>query len=134
MPTYHVSRSLFRVLVPMIRRDAPGQAGTNRKRVLDACETTMARLEGEPDLADPTRFLFGQVRTCFSIGQQAHVRHVIALHVELAREAIALQAPEHRPCSAFTRQGTPCQREARPESRFCPSHKHLDLISELKKV
>jgi len=129
VPILHVSRSLYRALAAEVGGDWQAVA-RRRQRVLDACELTVARIEREPDFANPTRFLFDEVRSSFPIGRQEHVRRLIAVHMELAQRAVAAQPPERRPCSALTRRGTPCLREAVGSGDLCPSHRQLTPASE----
>jgi hypothetical protein len=97
-------------------------------RILDACETTMRRIETEPDFAHPSRFLFEEVRTCLPIGEQEWARRLIEVHVIVARELQRRLPPDTRECAAFTRAGTPCQREPSEGSNYCPSHRHLEVM------
>ncbi len=91
----------------------------------------MRRLETEPDIARPARYLFEEIRNCFPIGEQLWVRRVVDFHVAIARQLLAtLSPPEGRECAAFTRRGTPCQREPRPGNDYCPSHRHLEDVLE----
>jgi hypothetical protein len=129
MAIYQVSRSLYRHLSADLT--GPPETGIQqRRRVLDACEMTMSRIEREPDFANPARFLFEQVRVLFPVCQQASVRCLIERHVELAQLALSLAPPTEQPCTAHTRRGKPCRRPARPGSRYCPSHGHLEQIRE----
>ena len=57
----------------------------------------------------------------------ATLERTVTVVVELIREA---QREQVRLCSALTRGGAPCQRQARPDSEFCPSHRHLDFAVE----
>jgi hypothetical protein len=129
MAIYQVSRSLYRHLSAELT--GPPETGVQqRRRVLDACEMTMSRIEQEPDFAKPARFLFEEVRLLFPVWQQGYVRCLIERHVELAQLALSLAPPTEQPCAAHTRKGSPCRRAARPESRYCPSHRHLDSMVE----
>lgn len=132
MRIYQVSRSIYRRLAPYVTEDPVTDLGErNRRRVLDACEGTMRRLETEPDFARPDRFLFEEIRTCFPIGEQLWVRRVIDFYVAAARELLRQMPPaEQRECAAYTRRGTPCQREPVGDSEFCPSHRHLEHLYE----
>jgi len=121
---YQVSRSLYRRLAPHL---APGVNAAGGDRLLDACETTIRRLEREPDFARPDRFLFEEIRDLFGLPEQSTVRKLIDMHMSLALQLREQMPPEQRECAAFTRQGTPCRREPRPGSRYCPSHRHLEL-------
>jgi hypothetical protein len=125
-PIYHLSRALYRRLAPLVD-DEDGLSGSrHRRRVLDSCEYTLRRLVNEPDFARPERFLFEEIRFYFPLSDQVWVRRLIEIHVRLARPlAEELRSAHDRRCSAFSRAGTPCQREARPGSGYCPSHRHL---------
>jgi hypothetical protein len=103
----------------------------DRRRLLEACEMTMQRLATEPDFAHPSRYLFEHVRTCFPMAELDWVRRTIDLHIDLARQVLA-ETPELQPreCAAFSRQGRPCRRTPLEASNYCPSHRHLELLSE----
>jgi hypothetical protein len=123
---HHLSRMLYRQLAPMLRH------GSDRQRLLDACEATMQRLATDPDyFAKPERFLFGEVRPLFGLGDQLQVRLIIDLEVATARRALEhIRTFERRGCAAFTRSGEPCRREPSEAGRYCPSHRHLDEAFE----
>jgi hypothetical protein len=89
---------------------------------------TMRRIETEPDFAHPSRFLFEEVRACLPIGEQEWARRLIEVHVGVARELKRRLPPDTRECAAFTRAGTPCQREPSEGSSYCPSHRHLEAL------
>ena len=130
---YQVSRSLYRELAPRVMSDPSTPTGrVDRQELLDACEATMKRLAIDPRyFAQPTRSLFGQVRSLFGISDQILVWELVRFHVEMGEEfAARLQETLKRECQAFTRQGTPCQREPRPGSDLCPSHRHLGTLFE----
>jgi hypothetical protein len=127
---YQVSRSLYRRLVPHVPIALePETAEELRTRLLDACEMTVRRVEAEPDFARPERYLFEQVRTYFPFAEQPVVRKLIDIHMDLARQLREQMPPERSECAAFTRQGTPCRREPRPGSEYCPSHRHLEALA-----
>jgi hypothetical protein len=129
--TYHVSRALYRRIVPEIAGAPRGDPDTFQLRVHDACERTMLRIESEPHFAHPDRYLFGEIRAYFPVSEQAWLRKLIEFHVDVARElAERLRLEQQRTCPALTRQGTPCQREPLPEKEFCPSHRHLEVFEE----
>lgn len=121
-----LSRAVYRRLAPHLSSDDPNI----RQRVLDACETTMHRLEQEPDFARPDRFLFEAIRSYFPLGEQLRLRKALPVHLDLARRTLDRLAMDTPKCGSFTRSGEPCRREAVLESRFCPSHRHLDLMEE----
>ena len=95
-------------------------------------ERNTERLATDPHyFARPDRTIFRDIRHLFSLADQAYV---------LARGVGALPGcpgggrPRVRgtepSCQAFTRQGTPCQREPKPGSNFCtllhPRHLEAD--------
>lgn len=122
----HLSRVLYRRLAPLVI-NGNGAGESNRQRVLDGCEHTMKRLVEEPDFARPARFLFCEIRTNFRISDQLRARRLIDAYIDLVRPlAQTLRDGEARSCSAFSRGGAPCRREACPGSVYCPSHRHLE--------
>jgi hypothetical protein len=124
---YHLSRSLYRELATMLPED---HEMLERQRLLDACESTLARLARDPDyFAHPAKFLFSEVRTMFAFCSQRRVRRIIEVRLDTARAKIEHErALMRRDCSAFTRRGTQCQREALAGARYCPSHRHLEQV------
>ena len=122
---FALSRSIYRRLGPPL-----GDSAVARQRVLDACEVTMRRLVTEPHFAKPARFLFEEIRCYYSLDDQLWVRRTIETHVVIARQIVERLPTPKRDCSAFTRAGSPCQREPLPGSEFCPSHRHLELLDE----
>ena len=126
---FQVSRSLYRRLAPHAVGDTRQVIERNRIRILDACERTLRRMEAEPDFADPARYLFEEVRVCLPVSGQGWARRLIDFHVAAAQRLIA-EMPRERQCAAFTRQGTPCEREPVEGGEFCPSHRHLEHIRE----
>jgi hypothetical protein len=120
-----LSRSLYRRLRMPI---ADACEVAERQRILDACEMTMHRLVTEPHFAKPARFLFEEIRASYPLDEQLWVRRTVEAHIAIARQIVARMPARRRECAAFTRAGTPCQREPVPDSEYCPSHKHLDLI------
>ena len=130
---YQVSRSLYRELAPLVANDPSTLTGrTDRRELLDACEATMRRLAIDPQhFARPVRSLFGEVRFLFGISDQLRAWELIRFHVEVGQELAArLETTLRRECQAVTRQGTACQREPRPGSELCPSHRHLGALFE----
>jgi hypothetical protein len=134
---YRFSRSIYRELYPhMLEQN--GNTARARQEVLEACESAMQRLAYDRRyFARPSRTLFNDVRTHFSMHEQLYVYKVIDRYVNLALDHLA-QLPEHgldldgrpRMCLANTRKGTPCQREPLPGRDYCPSHKHLEEPQE----
>jgi hypothetical protein len=136
---YRFSRSIYRELSPRVIEspdDPTGCAG--KQRVLDACESTVRRLAHDRRyFARPTRTLFSEIRTAFSMNDQLHVYSVVDTYLSLAIEHLEQlpvdgwlggKPPE---CQAHTRRGTPCQRTPLPGRDYCPSHKHLEETFEV---
>ena len=120
-----LSRSLYRrIRVPI----AAGAAAADRQRILDACELTMRRLVAEPHFAKPARFLFEEIRGSYPLDEQLWLRRTVEAHIAVARQVLERMPARRRECAAFTRSGSPCQREPVPDSEYCPSHRHLDLL------
>lgn len=126
---YEVSRSLYRRLSGLVASDPETTQGrVDRELLLEACERNTERLATDPHyFARPDRTIFREIRHLFAFTDQAYVWHVVSVHSQVAREVAVREFEARiRPCQAFTRQGTPCQREPRPGSHFCPSHRHLE--------
>jgi len=137
---YKFSRSIYRELAAGVIEDPADPTGcANKQRVLDACEGAMRRLaEDRRYFARPTRTLFTEVRTHFSMNDQLRVYKVIEAYMNLATDYLDNLPPEelcrlgHKAeCQAHTRKGTPCQREPLQGRDYCPSHKHLEETFEL---
>jgi hypothetical protein len=136
---YRFSRSIYRELGSRVIEDPQDPTGcANKQRVLDACEAAMRRLAYDRRyFARPTRSLFMEVRTHFSLNDQLRVYKVIERNINLALEMLE-QLPENgagldgqpAECQAHTRKGTPCQRDPLPGRDYCPSHKHLEETFE----
>lgn len=123
---FMVSRALFRRLKPYTASGRNASGG--HVALVASCELAVRRMMEEPDFSNPARFLFRELRDHFPLSEQPWVRRIVEQHLEAARDLIA-QIPaeeETRECAAFTRQGSPCRREARPGSHYCPSHRHLE--------
>ena len=139
---YQFSRSIYRELVPRI--DTSGSAErtlVSRRRVLEACETTIQRLVCDRRyFARPAKTLFSEVREHFALAEQVRVYMVIERHIGVVEELLdSLPADvtldgQQRSCLATTRKGTPCQREPLPGMDYCPSHKHLEEVFEVREV
>jgi hypothetical protein len=136
---YRFSRSIYRELGPRVIEDPGDPAGcANKQQVLDACEETMRRLAYDRRyFARPTRSLFTQIRSHFSMNDQLLVFTVVDRYVSLAIEHLeqlptdgGLGGPPPE-CQAHTRRGTPCQRQPLPGRDYCPSHKHLEEVFEV---
>jgi len=135
---YHFSRSIYRVLAPLVVEDEWDASGcASKQKVLDACEGAIHRLATDRRyFARPARTLFNDVRAYFSMQDQLYVWRVIDSNLRLATEFLD-QLPEGvgldgKPpqCQAHTRKGTPCQRTPLPGRDYCPSHKHLEETFE----
>jgi hypothetical protein len=128
---HHFSRSLYRRLVRILDEEC-GNAGVGRARqeLLDACEMTMLRLATDRDyFARPDRFLFTSIRNLYPIHAQLRVRRIVDRDLAVAAAILERQAAElDRSCPATTRRGTPCRREPVGDSRYCPSHGHLEQL------
>ena len=131
---HHLSRSMYRRLVRILDQ---GCAGTDvsraRQELLDACEMTMLRLATDRDyFARPDRFLFSSIRTLYPIHAQLRVRRIIDRDLAVAAAILERHTADvERPCPATTRRGEPCRRQPVGDSRYCPSHSHLDCEWEL---
>jgi len=135
---YQFSRSIYRVLAPLVVEDEWDASGcASKQKVLDACEGAIHRLATDRRyFARPARTLFNDVRAYFSMQDQLYVWRVIDSNLRLATEFLD-QLPEGvgldgKPpqCQAHTRKGTPCQRTPLPGRDYCPSHKHLEETFE----
>ena len=131
---HHLSRSLYRSLIPVLEEAAPPRdAARARQTLLDACEMTMLRLATDREyFARPDRFLFSSIRTLFPIHAQLRVRRTIDRHLAVATTILEQEAARMpRACPATTRRGEPCRRLPVGEARYCPSHTHLDCEMEI---
>jgi hypothetical protein len=133
---FQFSRSIYRELAPMLKGDDVEQA-KGRRHLLEATEATLTRMGTDRQyFARPERSLFGEVRNRFHLSDQVRVHMVIERYLSVAGSFIDA-LPVHltydgqtRECAATTRRGTQCAREPRPNSEYCPSHRHLDLEFE----
>jgi hypothetical protein len=128
-PTWALSRSLYRELVPRLPDfGTADRTRRERRSLLEACEASMERLVFDPDACvNPARSLFREIRHLFAIDVQADVWKVTRFHVTVGRSlASRLESSLRRECQAITRQGTPCRREPTAGRRFCPSHYSLE--------
>src|SRR3954451_1511905 len=131
---YQISRSMYRRLSPHVLPEPGDPTGSrNRQVVLEACEAAIVRLAKDRRyFAHPSRSLFNEIRSCFSIRDQVLVYWLVERHMELANDfldrlpADVTPFGEPRQCRANTRRGTPCRREPLPAMEYCPSHKHLE--------
>jgi hypothetical protein len=113
----------------MAGRSAPGDF---ERRLLVSCEQTLERLAlDQRYFARPTQRLFAEVRGYFPPQRQLAVFTVIDARMAQAlaflRQESARGSTNLLRCRATTRRGKVCQRNPLPRSRYCPSHKHLDL-------
>jgi hypothetical protein len=132
---YQFSRSIYRELASRVDQlESSDEArAAARHQILKACEATIDRLAADHRyFARPVQTLFADVRDFFALSEQVRVYMVIERYIEMAVEYIESLpdnvTPDGRPrqCFASTRRGTPCQREPRPGSDYCPSHRHLE--------
>jgi hypothetical protein len=130
---HHLSRSLYRRLVGALEEDyRGGEIAKARQALLDACEMTMVRLATDRDyFARPDRFLFSSIRCLYPIHAQLHVRRMVERHLAVAAGILERETAHlKRACAATTRRGEACRREPVGESRYCPSHAHLECDLE----
>jgi hypothetical protein len=126
---YGLSRSLYRAAAACATC-AP-LSGAERLRLLGACEYAIQRLVDTPESGRCVRrWLYREVQEAYALEDRptlwATLRGMIDRAAELIEET---QLEQVQLCSALTRSGTPCQREARSGSEFCPSHRHLELVA-----
>ncbi len=131
---YHFSRAIYRDLCPYVLEEKhSSQQESNRALVLRECESAIERLMTDQRyFSRPTRTLFNDVRSYFSINDLPRVYATIDRNIQLALRLLA-QMPDYgydssgipRRCHAMTRKGQPCQRQPLPASDYCPSHQHL---------
>jgi hypothetical protein len=131
---YQYSRAIYRSIKDLIDPYADAETQIEyRRNVLEACESTMARLATDPHyFAKPDRALFQDLRRYFPITHQAQVAWAVTkgvgaacTFIEEQIESGALDGGVAR-CRATTRKGKPCQRTPLPEREYCPSHQHLE--------
>jgi hypothetical protein len=141
---YHFSRAIYRDLAPLVLDEKPSsQRESNRALVLHECESAIERLMTDRRyFARPSRTLFNNVRTFFSICDLPRVFVIIDRNIQLATRFLN-QVPDYaydasgvpRRCQAMTRKGQACQRQPLPGSEYCPSHQHLtETFEELELV
>ena len=139
---YHFSRAIYRDLAPLVQEDKPSsQRESNRALVLHECEATIERLMTDRRyFARPSRTLFNNVRSLFSICDLPRVYVIIDRNIEMATHFLN-RVPEYaydaggvpRSCQAMTRKGKACQRQPLSGSEYCPSHQHLtETFEELE--
>jgi hypothetical protein len=138
---YRFSRSIYRELSPKLGDGCHEQSAAARNRVLESCEAMVRRLACDRRyFARPTQSLFTEIRDYFPLAEQVYVYRVIERNVQLAQEFLErLPADvnldgQPRECHASTRKGTPCQREPLPGRDYCPSHKHLEEVFEVREA
>jgi hypothetical protein len=131
---YQFSRAIYRQLAPHIASARPGSCGQDEHaRVLRACEVAVERLVTDRHyFAHPARTLFSDVRWCFPVGAQRHVRDIVSVYMSYVAEFAANQPVQGcdangnpLACRATTRKGTACQRTPLSHNGYCPSHQHL---------
>ena len=132
---YQFSRAIYRDLAHKIVPPPSGATSTsNQTAVLNACEEVITRLATERHyFARPARTLFGDIRSYFSMCDQAYVHRVVHRYMAYAQQfliehptegytAVSGAPPQ---CRATTRKGSACQRTPLPHNGYCPSHQHL---------
>jgi len=132
---YQFSRAIYRELSPQIAAPPPGvEPGSNHTAVLRACEQVITRMATDRHyFARPARTLFFDIRSYFSMSDQAHVLRVITRYVDYAQqflvehplEGYAAVSGAPPQCRATTRKGSACQRTPLAHNGYCPSHQHL---------
>ncbi len=132
---YQFSRAIYRELAPRIVPPPPGASPTsNHTAVLSACEEVITRLATERHyFARPARTLFYDIRSYFSMCDQARVHSVVNCYMGFAQrfliehphEGYAAVRGAPPQCRATTRKGSACQRTPLPRNGYCPSHQHL---------
>ncbi len=131
---YQYSRAIYLETRDFISAPSPDQQLQAQRRVLNACERLVGRLAEDPQyVADPARSLFTEIRSYFSINDQARIYAIIQRYVAAAarlleEEAQRKASEESARCQAQTRKGTPCRRKPLPGRTLCPSHEHLASI------
>ena len=132
---YQFSRAIYRELAPrIIEPSTTSTPGRRQTAVLNACESVITRLATEPHyFAHPARTLFCDIRSYFSMCDQAYVLHVVTQYLTFAQqymienpaECYAAVGGAPPQCRATTRKGSACQRTPLPHNGYCPSHQHL---------
>jgi hypothetical protein len=132
---YQFSRAIYRELSPrIIEPTTDSSPGRRQTAVLSACESVITRLATEPHyFAHPARTLFCDIRSYFSMSDQAYVLNVVTRYLTFAQqyllehpaECYAAVSGAPPQCRATTRKGSACQRTPLPHNGYCPSHQHL---------
>jgi hypothetical protein len=132
---YQFSRAIYRELSPRIIEPSTSVSpGRRQTAVLSACEAVITRLATEPHyFAHPARTLFCDIRSYFSMSDQAYVLNVVTGYMTFAQqfllehpaEGYAAVGGAPPACRATTRKGSACQRAPLPHNGYCPSHQHL---------
>lgn len=132
---YRFSRAIYLETRDLVVGETPAEIAESRRRVLQACESTMERLAKDARyFANPAKSLFADVRYYFPIQMQQRVYHIIENYVAAAVKFVddeaerAVTEGAMLRCRAQTRKGKACQRTPLPGSQFCPSHQHLASI------
>jgi hypothetical protein len=127
---YGLSRSLYRAAASCAKRSPLDDQ--DRLRLLDACQYAIQRLADAPSSARCVRrWLYREVRSGYALEDQPILSAALGRMIGLAVDVIAeTKRNQVRPCSALTRGGSPCQRQARPDSELCPSHRHLEILDD----
>jgi hypothetical protein len=128
---YGLSRLLYRTLAAQATRSP--LSDLDRQRLVEACEYVVHRLADEPSKNPRSgrlaaRWLYREVEDVFALADRPTLFTSIRGTIAFAVELIETTRRDHvQRCLAQNRFGAPCQREARPGSEFCPSHRHLEL-------
>jgi hypothetical protein len=87
---YHFSRAIYRELAPLVVEDERDRTRNPPKQlVLDACEYTIRRVVYDRgSIANPARFLFGQIRGYFRLRDLPRVWRIIQRDIGVALETI----------------------------------------------
>lgn len=134
---YELSRAIYRDLRPLLAVDArhPGRV---ERLLLSACEQIVEGIAGGLNyFPTPAAHLFADVRFLFPVGAQARAREIIGGQISRAQsqleETLAGNGSVNgrRRCLALTAQGQPCRREAQIDSRYCSSHRTLEVRAGL---
>lgn len=129
---YEHSRTLFRTLKPEVLPD-PVHPGRPGRTLLSACEASVERMAMDPRFRPyAARQLFSQIRFLFPLHRQIEVFRLIEQGVgtvadRLDEERIADGRQNLLRCASVNRKGKPCGREPMRGSRYCPSHRHLEV-------
>lgn len=132
---YELSRAIYRDLRPLLALDArhPGRV---ERLLLEGCEQIVEGIAGGLNyFPTPAAHLFADVRFLFPVGEQVRARAIIGAQITRAQSRLqetlvgTAGVNGRRRCLALTAQGQPCRREAQIDSRYCSSHRTLEVRS-----